>query len=336
MTNSRIILSGAVFWLICGTLFAAEPPVMLRGPRLGYGFQAGEGIRSILGLPGAARWSSPIPGTAGFTNVVFAAGRNFALAVHAQTREVMLLSGLSDSLSVSAIEAIPPGPDRLLLSPSGTAAALLYAPAGKLIVLQGLPQSPSIAWDLSLAGLPVNWTSFSVTDGAEAVFATTEEGGGYWLSMITPGGGFSRLYFQPGSAVVNALPGRTACLLASRDENQLWLVDGVAGNLTLVASENEGVARPVDVAVSQDGGSALVANSAPWGVLVVDLLGGARTVLSGAPGPLFLRRLNRDVFQIAGETGEIVWLVDADRSPFRVVFVPRGGGEAITSERGEK
>lgn len=340
MTNPGIILPGVVFWLVCGTLFAAEPPagpaVLLRGPNLGYGFQPREGIRPILGLPGAARWGPAIPDTAEFTAVVFAPGRDYALALRSQTREVMLLSGLSDALSVSAIEAIPPGPDRLALSPSGTAAVLFYGAAGKLMVLKGLPQSPAVAWELSLAGLHAGWTSFSVTDGAEMVFVTTEEDGGFWLSVVTPGAGFCKLYFRPGSAVVTALPDRTACLVAGRDENQLWVVDGVTGSLTPIASENEGVSRPVDIAVTGDRRSLLVANSEPWSILAVDLQHGATTLLSAAPGPLSLRRLSGDVFQVAGETGEIAWLLDAGASPFRVVFIPRGGGETAASEGGAK
>ena len=51
---------------------------------------------------------------------------------------------------VAALLDVPPGASRIVLSPAGDAAALFYRDARRIVVLTGLPDSPSVAWRLDL------------------------------------------------------------------------------------------------------------------------------------------------------------------------------------------
>ncbi|RPI08519.1 MAG: hypothetical protein EHM65_10220, partial [Acidobacteriales bacterium] len=82
---------------LLGILAAQERPgwVPVSGPVVGYVFEKPDGIRPILGVPGAAtlgRLTSPGPA---FESVVFSPARDYALGLLSRGRQVVLLAGLN-------------------------------------------------------------------------------------------------------------------------------------------------------------------------------------------------------------------------------------------------
>src|ERR1700741_1624219 len=88
-------------------------------PTLGYLFDSdSQSVRPMVGIPGASLIADRLESGAGFEN---AAGQ---LAVLAGSREVRVLQIREGAVSLLAIDGVSAAPDRIVLSPSGTAAAL--------------------------------------------------------------------------------------------------------------------------------------------------------------------------------------------------------------------
>src|SRR5262252_7271852 len=75
---------------VAGLAFAQSP---LSGPVAGYVTAPGaSGLRAILGVPGALRFSEPLSAPDGITNIRIAPGQEYALAERAGSAIILSLS----------------------------------------------------------------------------------------------------------------------------------------------------------------------------------------------------------------------------------------------------
>ncbi|MCP5116200.1 MAG: hypothetical protein GY953_35685, partial [bacterium] len=93
------------------------------GPILGVLFDGQVGLRSLLGVPGAAVWGGIIP-LPEIAEVVVSVERRYALAISGDNRRVVLIRNLSGPETVSHVDETS-GVDRILLSPTGAVAGWL-------------------------------------------------------------------------------------------------------------------------------------------------------------------------------------------------------------------
>jgi hypothetical protein len=137
-----------------------QPP--LRAPSLGHYLFDGR-LRLIAGLPGAAI-SLPSPAPYGFHSAAEPPSRAFLLAIDAESHRALLLFDTPDGVSVSrALETAAPA-ERLLLSPSGAAAAVRTSAAWE--IWTGLPLDPQLHSTLDAHDAPA-----AVSDSGELLLA---------------------------------------------------------------------------------------------------------------------------------------------------------------------
>ena len=141
-------------------------------PPLGFvpdGAPDGVKLRPVYGIPAAAAIAAPINYGRDFSTIAVSPSQTYALAADAASGAVFLLFS-----SAAPLTGASPSPDRIVLSPRGSSAALWFASAGRLQLVSGLPGSPSIQnVDAALVGeLPA---ALAVADdGALAVGAFSD------------------------------------------------------------------------------------------------------------------------------------------------------------------
>jgi hypothetical protein len=283
----------------------------LSGPVLGYVLEA-SAVRPILGIPGASLMGDALP--LGFEIGVgqVAPRGNYVLAVAAggEVRVVALGGG---PLQARSIPGAAPGPDRLVVSPTGAAALLVYSSLRKAQVITGLPDAPAAA-ALDLSGLPEAPGALGVSDDGAAVVAAA----GSFVFLLTPRGRVSplpaagqttRIAFKAGShdalvagpggiGVIADVTGRPAFRL-------LPAVEGLDAPLGLMVAGNR-----VFVAASH-----LVAS--------VDLATGAVLSTPCSCTITGLAPLAGDaVFRLTEPSSGPLWLMDAGGPQTRILFVP--------------
>ena len=228
MTTSRIFGIAAIAAVFALAILPAQAQDVRRidGPVLGFSVDQAAGIRPILGLPGAATLGPPVISAEGLESVTLSPARDYALALLASGRAVVLLKNLRSTAGASVLD-IAAGPARIAISPSGDAAVLYYAETARLQVLAGLPESPAVSWSVDLSGRS-GVGALAVSDGGGAVLvASAGEPAAVWL--VTQAAGQRILYTAAGSVSL-------AFLVGSQDAA---IADGAAGAVVLVRDPAE-------------------------------------------------------------------------------------------------
>jgi hypothetical protein len=110
------------------------------GPFLGL-VPEGSQIRPMYGLPAAGAIGAALNTGRAFSHVAVSPQQNFAVAVAADTGQVMIVT---PSGSITALSVTETNPSALVASPQGTAAAAWFPLSGHLIALSGLPDAPQV------------------------------------------------------------------------------------------------------------------------------------------------------------------------------------------------
>lgn len=343
MITSRISGIAAIAGVFALALFPAlaQEGQRIDGPVLGFSVDQAAGIRPILGLPGAATLGPPVISAAGLEGVTLSPARDYALALLTSGRGVVLLKNLRAAAGATVLD-VAPGPARIAISPSGDAVVLYYAEAGRVVVLAGLPDSPSVSWRLELSGRSGRVAALAVSDGGSAVLvASAGEPSSVWL--VTQDAGQRFLYTATSSASVAFLVGSQDAAIADGAASAVVLVRDAAGQpqVTRIGGQAEGVSQPLAIAAAQDNSRIFVANARPAGVVSLSLTGGDPATRSCDCTPTGLERMaGGSVFRLNEPGGGPIWLLDAAGALMRVVFVPeqvhllRDTGGTPTPRRG--
>jgi hypothetical protein len=325
MVTSRISCIAASVAVFALAFFPARAQVVQRiaGPVLGFSVDQSAGIRPILGIAGAATLGQPVISETGLDGVTLAPARDYALALLAAAREVVLIKNLRATAGASVLD-VAPGPARIAISPSGDAAALYYAETARVQVLSGLPESPAVFWSLDLSGLPGRPAALAVSDGGGAVLvAPAGEPASVWLA--TPEVGQRFLSSVAGSPSLTFLVGSLDAAIADGAAGAVVLVRDPAGQpqVTQIGGPSEGVSHPLAIAAAQDNRRIFVANAQPAGVVSLSLTGEDPAMQSCACTPTGLERMaGGAAFRLNEAGGGPIWVLDTAGARMRLVFVP--------------
>jgi hypothetical protein len=282
-----------------------------------------EGVRPILGIPGAATLGQPVLSAAGFASVVLSPQRDYGLALTEGEQRLALLRNLSASPAAALLD-VPPGASRIVLSPAGDAAVLFYRDARGIVVLTGLPDSPSVAWRLDLPDLGAGLAALVVSDGGSAVLAATS-GEPSSILLLAADVEYRPLQQVVGSPSLAFLSNSLDAVVGDGVSSQVFVVRDVKGAaaITQIGGQAEGVSHPVAVAAAAGNRRVLVANSEPGGVVSLGLAGEEPLAIPCSCTPTSLERLaGGAAFRLSGPSEGPVWLLDNESSPPRAVFVP--------------
>lgn len=311
--------------LTAAMAFGADTGLRVAGPTLGFVTQDGE-IRPVLGIPGSA-WTGPATGAADhLRELAFAPEGAWAVALDAQDKRPVLVKDLTGTPIVQPLAELA-GATQLAISPLGTAAVFLFGGHEKLIKVSGLPDRPR-ASEVDLAGLGVDWLRLAVSDGGEAVLATVLDNGQPWVAVIREDGSFRKLYAADGGAAAAFLPGKLAAVIADTGKDLVFLLSGLESTPRPIASGQEVLRRPVDVAASRDGRRAVVVNEGGSSAAILSLEDSSAALVECGCKIESLRRMNGNaLFRLTEPGMGTIWLLDADSAPPGVLFVPAGGAQ---------
>jgi DNA-binding beta-propeller fold protein YncE len=317
--------------LAAGSVLVAQQG-SLAGPVAGFIYDSsGRALRPVQGVPGASLIGGPV-------NL----GLDLSAAYVSPRQDSVLVVSADGALhffrlnSAGAVEAGLSGisfiPQRVVFSPSGTAAALFTA--GKVQVFQGLPGAPALAGAVTLPAAGGAQLS-SATAGrsrqrtpATADFAISDDG----VYLLSVSGGSVRLLSVngqnrglvqagAGSLVAFAPGGHDAALLDPAAG--LLLIRDAAGAATVqtIAQPDDSLASPVGIGFSQDAAKLYVASSAAQGVVIFDLSASSRGTVSCDCTPTTLVPMG-SLFRLNEFGSGPLWLLDAGAAAPRIVFVP--------------
>ncbi len=306
------------------------------GPTLGFVLDAAsKSAVPLIGLPGAALTAAPLDAGAPLAQVESSPAADSALALSAQDGSVLFLR---HGLPPASIPGLPPAPDVMVFSPSGSHAALLYRDAGVIEVLEGLPLHPSRGLSVPLA-VDGPLAALAISDTGLLLYADAGPGGStVWL--LYPGRAPIPVLSVGGHAAVAFVPRLPSALVSDPSAGLLYQVRDVrrGGSTTVVAAIPQDSAaqvgqasdlsgtgpRPVPLAVSLDGRSAAVAMSTGQ-VVSVDLGTGRTSAADCHCHPDRIRPLALDAAFAVFE-GARVLLFEAGAEP-RISFVPLRGAQ---------
>jgi hypothetical protein len=300
----------------------------LRGPVIGYVWDAaGQSIRRINGILGSSSLGESLTIPFPVAAAAVSASGNFAvLASSDRDPAVHIARSLGGSLVFSAIEGTIAA-DRVVLSSSQRAAALLSSDAKQLQMIWGLPDSPRAGPVVDASSVSGAITAIAIDEiGSKMLIATSADHGALYVVTSDPQS-LPRLIadFSSPSAVVLFNNDRDA-IVADAALNEITLVRDFAGTPIAfrLAGERGGISRPVGLWVTEDNRKLYVANAATRTLTLFDL--DSQTIEANLPlddEPTRLTLLSGSIFTMNDLGAGPLMLLNAADAP-SVYFVPAG------------
>lgn len=260
--------------LLLLVLFAAgvSSAADVKGPLMGAVLDPPSGgVRLILGVPGAATLGAPVPLGIDTSRAALSASLDYVLAASGDDGRMVLIRNLTGAPTPAARLEVAPSADRIVLSPDGSSAALLYASQNRVNVIIGLPGSPALGAELDLSGLPEAPSSLAVSDDGQSVVAVAGDS----VVAFGPAGGMNTVAFAK-RAVAAFLHRSSDVVIADSESHSVFLIRDIngAGELTFVARNTDAIASPVAIQMSRDNQTLVVANSGSGVAARFNLAGG--------------------------------------------------------------
>ena len=329
MTTRFFRIFGLV--LVAGSVLAAQQG-SLSGPVAGFIYDSpGRALRPIQGVPGASLIGDPINLGLDLTAAYVSPGQDSAFVVSADglLHFFRLASTGPMETSLGGIGFIP---QRVVFSPSGTAAALLTP--GRVHVFQGLPGAPALAGAINLpvAGgaqpSPATASRSRQRTPVAADFAISDDG----VYLLSVSGGSVRLLSVNGENRSLVPAGAGALVAFAPGGHDAAVLDPAAGLLLIrdtsgaatpqtIAQPDDSLASAAGIGFSQDGAKLYVASAAAQGVVTFDLSAGSRSMIACDCTPSTLVPMG-SLFRLNEFGSAPLWLLDAAAASPRIVFVP--------------
>lgn len=313
--NSLLTVLAAIAFLPCVVI------AQIGGPSLGLVFDsASHALRPILGIPGAATLGDPLALEFELSKAAVSPA-GYALAVRADNSSVMLIRAGGEA---SVLPDSETGPDAIAFNRTGSIAALYFSASKSVQIFEGLPDSAKLARAVDVTELPGPLGSLAVNADGTAVLAAASVGDDAAVAYLFPASGTAHSLgsFQTISALRFADDGADV-LVADSQANSVYLVRSITGETTLIASERDGIAEPVDLAV--DGRRILVVNKASGLITILDRDGAPPSSVECACKPTALLRLaGSSVFRLTEMTTAPLWMIDAGKIDTPVLAIPTG------------
>ena len=316
--RTNVMLRTALFLAL-----ASAARAQLGGPVLGY-LPDGDSLRTMYGLPAAGAVGAALNTGRAFAVSAVSPSQNFALGVAADTGELLLVvPGADGSAAVSPVGGAAAGASSIVLSPSGSAAAVWLPSLRHAQVIGGLPGSSAVR-EIDASFLNADPATLAVSDDAQWFVGSWAQG----LYAFGPDGQVVQL---PVYASVQALSffHRSATLFVATATQAGTIADiGGSGMATVVWSAPETGAPAGALAgagVSFDNASAVLAWSS--GALVtVNLATDASATADCGCAPAGLFGLGGSVFRLTGLDSGALKVFDAATG--EMWFVPRAASSA--------
>jgi hypothetical protein len=285
----------------------------ITGPVSGYVFDpAAHALRPVLGLPGASLLGDGVQFSFDVKSA-FMAPRQDAAFVVAADGSVHLFRIDPDGIREISLDGLAL-PERLVFSPSGTAAALYGG--GSIEVVSGLPDKPGVSGGVDLrTGTQLD--SMAISDDGKVLLVSAD-------SSVRLFGSFtelSKLIDTAGNAFMAFTPGGHDAAVADPAGAGILLYHDLtgAGDSRVLAAPDDKLAALSGLAFAPDGKTLLT--TAGQSVTEFNLAGGDRTSLACSCAVQGLTRMG-NTFRLNEIGGDPLWLLDTRTSERHLLFVP--------------
>ena len=283
------------------------------GPVSGFVFDSAvHGLRPVLGVPGSSLLGDPLSLSFDLASAAISPGLDSAI-VSSADGGLHIFRINTGSVSERSVDGLSIVPERVVFSPSGTAAAL-YA-AGKAQVIRGLPDAPAVAGTLDLGATP---SALALSDdGANLLFAA-----GGAIQLLGPGGSRKVMEAGDGALVAFASAGADAAVLDPSGAGVVFVHDLAGASVqSVLAAPDDDTASAVGVAFSADGHKLFLASASAQSVVSFDVQTGDRTAFACNCTPTGLNAMGR-LLRLNEIASGPLWLFDPGADQPRIVFVP--------------
>jgi len=305
-------------WLLAATAGWLPAGTTLTGPVAGYVAESSGAVRAILGVPGAFRFSDPLPMPDGVARVHIAPGQDFALLERPDTGLALLHLGGGTLARVTAVDGAMPAPDWISFSPASASAILFSSSSNRLQVLAGLPDAPTIAVDLDTTILPEQPRIAAVSDDSRTLLVASRRA----VYLVLPDGTAHLLMAAEEIAALALFRNGTDAAVSERGTGSIHLLQNVstAPVERVLASGLQGLGK---LYPSWDGGAIFAAGQGTRTVSSIDLASGEIQSIDCGAAPVTLSPMrSRDTFLISARPHQPGWIFYRDGNAGRVVFVP--------------
>lgn len=310
-------------------------PVSL--PALGFVLDNSQRLHPVLGVVGSASIGAPLE--LGF-DVVRAAvppGHEYILAsasgsdwpqllqIRGNTITVWPLNAFVNAQNPLAAALTTATVDGMVLSFTGSAAALFSESQRRIIAFTNMSQSPTLAGTFEF-GEPGSVSAFGISDDGMTVAVGISDGNAGSLFLQKLGQPARLIASMRHPSAITFLHRSDNAVVADDVDNTIYALSG--GQVFSVATADAGISGPVAIASSNDNGRVFVGNSQTGSVITL-----------GASGPIggpqycnctlsTLQPLNVDsVFRLTDFSGGPVVLLNASGVSPRMIFVPVKGSQ---------
>ena len=317
MIRANVVLS-VVFTLAQGAAWA-----QVGAPLLGY-LPNGGHIQPIYGVPAAAGIAPALNYGRDFELIAVSPLQDFSLVSDASSGAVLL--ALSTG-TTTPLPGVSPRPDRMVLSPSGSAAALWFSSSSHLQIVSGLPASPTVR-DVDASFLGGGLTGTRPRAGVRdtpATLAVSDDGQwmvGAWskgLYAFGPQGEVAPLTVPEPPSALAFFAGRQDLAIASAVH--IYSITGVGGANAVSTLYTDDGLNPVGLAVSSDNARVVLAQKSGI-LLTLNLSAGSTSSVDCGCTPEGVFPMGRALFRLTGINGGAFKLLDASRG--EVLLVPLG------------
>lgn len=301
------------------------------GPVLGYVFNSVQRtIRPMQGITGAAQLGPAVASDVSFATVAVAPTHTFALGVEAGSGAAYYVELAPAAATATALSSVNNGADRIVISPSGTAAIFYDRAKREAQVVSGLPGDRKVRGPVALDGVAGVISALAVNDAGDAILVGVSEVEGGSLYLAGPSRDLRSLTSMGRVSSVAFLPDSNDAAVADYDRNEIILMTDVVGDggSTVIGGEQDGVMQPAVVAASADGSSILTVSSQHSVIARLSTSGGLSSSLDCDCRPSSLLPLvGNAVFVVSAVSASALYVYDGDRESNgqlepRIWFVP--------------
>ena len=297
---------------LCGFCSAAESQIA--GPQLGYMYDRQSAVvRPILGIPGSALFGPPLASE--LRNAVVSPSQDFAIGIFGDDSTVGILNFASAKLSL--LKGASPAPTRIVVSPNGTAAAIVTGTRVQLFF--ELPGNPTAGTEFDLPAEPA---ALAVSDDGGLVLAAIAESDATGLYAYNKSAAAHHILTSGKIRAIEFLNHSHDAIFADELENKITLLRDATG-VTLIAN----VEAPTALAAALDNRTIFVASSASQTITSISLDDGTAVSTACNCEPVTLSRLQGGAaFRITDRGDSPAWIFDTGGTEPRVLFIPQARG----------
>ncbi len=291
-------------------------------PILGYTWDSNRaGLRTMLGVPGAAALSDTVVTAGPFTSATFCLRKSYVLLTHSSgSVYVMSLPNGEPSLITS-----PLANQQVIVSPSCSKALVYTRGSSTGVLISGLPSTP-VAEPLNFAASG-SIVGAAVGDLGDVALALLHSDGSIAIQLLSSSGTLSAsLSVLQAYGAMTFVPGADTVLAADFGANKVVILSHPSSNPSTaqLASAADGVSQPLAIASSADGHEAFVANAVGVPLLRLDLAStSAPAKVPCACRPSELVPLSGNaLFQLSELSSGTIYALDGASAVPRTLFIP--------------